>query len=479
MSKRSHELPLLIPVDPQAAYRDALDMIHTGQGHPLATIDHALRADPNFASGYCLRAALLVMSCREDAQEELARTLAAAAEIPADLFDEREHRHLAAANAWLARHLRRALQMYGDIAADYPHDTLALRVAHFGDLQWSWTQQLSDRVAQVLVHWHPGMHGYGHVLGMHAFGLAESGELALAEATGQRALAFDGRNAGAIHAIAHVKEMQGRGAEGIEWLRETAPVWTRSPAYSVHLWWHLALFHLDLGDLQDVLRIYDYHLVPSAASTVADLVDASALLWRLQLSGVDVAWRWQGLADQWSWRSLCGLRPFIDTHAMLAFVAADREISARRLLESLRACAARSPDLEPIICKAAIPICEAAMAFGAGRYADACTILQRLRHLSYRCGGSLAQCDLLHLTSLEAAMRSGNLELAHAVLSERMIRRPLSRHNHVLRGRVSALSLPRIGRSDNPKGVERVHASYTAKQPVSHSTFAQYRRALV
>ena len=62
------------------------------------------------------------------------------------------------------------------------------------------------------------MPGYGYVLGMYAFGLEEMGEYARAELTGQQALALNPRDPWAIHAVAHVYEMQARLADGIEWL---------------------------------------------------------------------------------------------------------------------------------------------------------------------------------------------------------------------------------------------------------------------
>src|SRR5258706_2026155 len=123
------------------AYHAALAMLHTGQGAPMATIEQALLADPGFVSGHCLRAALLVMTCRDDARRELARTLDAA-QVAIHRADERERRHLEAASAWLENDLKRGLQLYGQIVVDHPHDTLALRVAHFGDLQWSRTERL-------------------------------------------------------------------------------------------------------------------------------------------------------------------------------------------------------------------------------------------------------------------------------------------------------------------------------------------------
>jgi len=417
------------------AYRAALTMLHTGQGTPMVTIDKALRADPGFVSGHCLRAALLVMTCRDDARLELGRTLDAA-QVFIHRADERESRHLEAASAWLENDLRRALQLYGEIAVDHPHDTLALRVAHFGDLQWSRTERLRDRVAAVLPHWHEGMEGYTHVLGMYAFGLAEAGDYDLSERAGRRAIALDRGNAGAIHAVAHVLEMQGRVEEGIAWLLATAPNWTRSAGYAPHLWWHLALFHLDLSDTNAALRIHDRHLLVGAGPATSTLVDASALLWRLQLRGVDVASRWRPVADGWAQRQVDGLRPFNDTHAMLAFVAAERRSSAEGLIDALRTSAARTPDLHEIIHGAALPVCTALKAFGEGDYEAATATLHDLRHLAKRCGGSQAQCDLLHLTLLESALRSGYTPMARSLVAERIESRPRSVFNRHLMARV-------------------------------------------
>ena len=418
------------------AYNTALTMIHTGRGEPMAAIEQALLVAPGFVSGHCLRAALLVMACRDDARRELARTLDAARAF-IHRADERERRHLEAAGAWLENDLKRALHLYGDIVADYPYDTLALRVAHFGDLQWSRTERLRDRVAAVLPHWHEGIEGYAHVLGMYAFGLAEAGDYALAEQVGRRALTLEPDNAGAIHAVAHVLEMQGRAEEGIAWLRATAPDWTRSAGYAPHLWWHLALCHLDLSDTDAALRILDHKLHGGIGPETSVLVDVSALLWRLHLRGVDVVARWRPVAEAWAKRQVGGLRPFTDTHAMLAFVAAGRRSNAEELINALLTSSTRLPDLYEIIYGAALPVCNALMAFGERDYEAATAALHDLRHLAKRCGGSQAQCDLLHLTLLESALRSGHTPMARSLVAERIASRPHSVFNRHLMTRVS------------------------------------------
>ena len=163
----------------------------------------------------------------------LADTLHTAGRTPRAGASERERAHLAAAQAWLDRDMGRSLHLYGEIAERDPKDTLALRVAHFGDLQWGRTDMLRERIAAALRHWHAGEPGYGHVLAMYAFGLAEAADPALADAVGREALRFEPRQCGAVHAVAHALEMQGRSADGAAWLEGTRGIWRASPAFAV------------------------------------------------------------------------------------------------------------------------------------------------------------------------------------------------------------------------------------------------------
>ena len=54
----------------------------------------------------------------------------------------------------------------------------------------------------------------------------------------------------------------------------------------------------------------------------------------------------------------------------------------------------------------ALPLCEALLAFTRGNYAECVESLVRVRHIARRCGGSLAQCDFVHLTLTEAALHA-------------------------------------------------------------------------
>jgi len=102
------------------------------------------------------------------------------------------------------------------------------------------------------------------------------------------ALEHNRRDAWAVHAVAHVLEMQGRIAEGVRWLEQREPDWSPENFFAVHNYWHLALFQLELGEHAPVLALYDAKVRGGGSEVIMGLLDASALLWRLQLVGVDV-----------------------------------------------------------------------------------------------------------------------------------------------------------------------------------------------
>ena len=165
---------------------------------------------------------------------------------------------------------------------------------------------------------------YGPVLGMYAFGLEESGDYARAEEVGSHALAARSeetsgactRSSTPTRCAPGSAKESGSSTSG--WC--TGPTATTSP---VHNWWHYALFNLEAGNLETVRRIYDERLfVDSARRVAVKMCDASALLWRLLLDGVEEPERWRALADVWATLTREPCFAFNDMHAMMAFVGA-------------------------------------------------------------------------------------------------------------------------------------------------------------
>ena len=411
--------------------RRALEMLLTHRGNPALEVERVLADDPECVFGHCLRAALIVCADQAAARSSLAVSVAAIEAACPDA-DDRAYRHAAAARAWLDGDSVLALERYGAIVVDWPRDILALVVAHALDFRLGRRRMLRDRIAQVLPQWQAAMPGYASVLAMYAFGLEENGQYRRAEKTARRALALDPRHPGAIHVVAHLMEMQGRAREGLAFLAATESAWADRTGFSIHLAWHRALFHLDANNPESALATYDLQI--ANGPDMSALADASALLWRVQLRNIEVGRRWRLLADRWEIQPLYGARPFYVVHAMMAFAAAGRTTAAARVLKALPPAQTGGSSLPEEAL--APPFCRALLAFARSDYAACIELLVRVRHITHRCGGSLAQCDLIHLTFTEAALRARQARLACALVAERVARKPASKLNRLLQQRL-------------------------------------------
>ncbi|SCU98550.1 conserved hypothetical protein [Cupriavidus necator] len=425
-----------LPVSTQNArsveqYETALQLLNGYYGDPLAAIDTALAADPDFAMGHALRAALMVTS-GDGTAEPMLRQSVEAGEALHGRANDRERRHIAAARAWLDGEFERSVRLYGDIVIDYPRDLLAIQTAHLEDFLLGQSSMLRDRVAQALPHWDAGMPGYGYLLGMHAFGLEETQLYERAEESGRRALELNPRDPWAVHAVAHVMEMQGRLADGIAWLDGRRDDWSDDNMLAVHNWWHLALFQLEAGRTDEVLALYDRHIKRPAPAIALDLVDASALLWRLHLRGVDVGRRWQPVADDWLGRGVAGYYAFNDVHAVMASLGAHRPAAADQVRAALERAALGNGTNAMMSRDVGLPVADALIAFDQGDYATAIDLLLPVRLIAHRFGGSHAQRDVVSLTLLEAALRGRRSNLAIALTAERAALKPMSPSLHRL-----------------------------------------------
>lgn len=424
-------------MDARRRCEHALDLLLTHRGNPSAEIARVLADDPDNVFGHCLRAALIVCTEAAAARSSLAESVAAIEALCPDAADP-ARRHAAAAQAWLEGNSVLAVERYGAIVTEWPRDILALVVAHALDFRLGQRRMLRDRVARILPAWEATAPHYASILAMYAFGLEESGQYRRAEKMARRALAIEPRHPGAIHVIAHVMEMQGRAREGLAFLCATEPAWREGNGFSAHLAWHRALFQLDADGPAAALATYDSQIGDIRAAGISVLADASSLLWRLRLRNVEVGGRWRVLADRWKMQDLADARPFYIVHAMMAFSAAGYRAAAARIFKALRhteTIGASSLLPEEAL---ASPFCEALVAFVRSNFSECVDWLTRVRGLAHRCGGSLAQCDLIHLTYTEAALRARKVSLARALVAERAARRPASRFNRLLQQRLHA-----------------------------------------
>jgi hypothetical protein len=404
-------------------YEQAAHELRCLVGDPLATIDRALGEAPEMSIGHALRAWLHLLGT-EAAALGTAREAAEAAARHAGTDRERMHAHAAALVA--AGRWRDGARVLEDLSAQHPRDLLALQAGHQVDFFTGDSRMLRDRIARVRPHWNDAMPGHHAVLGMHAFGLEETRDYAQAERSGRGAIELQPRDTWAWHAVAHVHEMRNAPKDGIAWLEPNAAHWSRDSFFAVHNWWHLALFKLEQDRHDEVLAMYDASIGGPGSGVVLDTIDQSALLWRVTLRGVDVGDRWQPLADRWSPHASAGNYAFNDLHAMMAFASAGRSELAAQLRETQRAALSSDGDNRAFIAEVGEAATRAVQAFAAGDHATAVALLRPIRSVAHRFGGSHAQRDLLDLTLIEAALRSGDRPIAAALAAERAAMRPRS-----------------------------------------------------
>ena len=403
-------------------------------GTPIDDLDAAIAADPAWRLP-CLMKAGFLLSLTEPALAADAAALLDEVAAGPGCADAREATHLGALQRLAAGDWLGASEAWSEILAAHPRDALALQWAHLFDFYRGDSAQLCARAGAAIATWPEDdpLHPYG--LALHAFGLEESAQYGAAEAAGRRALAGNPRVPWAIHAVAHVMEMQGRHDEGARWLEELRSQWgVRAGAgrdqdrngFAGHLGWHEALFALETLDSSAALRIFDRYLGPNDVEITLQRVDAASLLWRIALVGTNVGDRWRVLLAGWRLGAdSAGRSLFNDAHATLALIGAEELARASEWVALALASAERIGGWNGAVSGAiGAPLMHGLLAFGAGRYDVAAELLAPLRPRLAPFGGSHAQRDVVTQTLLAAAARGGLRSAGSALLDERRRAKP-------------------------------------------------------
>ncbi len=409
-------------------YETALLQFHSYFGDPTVTLANTLETDPEFVMGHVfIASALLTMTERQ--YLPMIREHVERAEALADKANAREKLLTRAARQWMEGEWSQASLTWDQVLVDFPLDALALQLGHLTDFLRGDCFNLRDRVCRVMTSWNKSVPSYSYVLGMQAFGFEECNQYDKAELVSNTALEMQARNPWAVHALAHVLEMQGRFDEGKTMYRERENDWAPDNGFAFHNWWHLALYHVEHEDFDGALKVYDEQILPGDSDVSMQMLDASALLWRLHLQGVDVGARWDRIADLWARKTDTenGYYAFNDLHAVIALVGAGRFDAARQVLAAVEAAARDNVGVTRMMAQdVGIPTCAAIIDFGQQRYPQVIDRLLPIRTLAHRFGGSHAQRDILTQTLIESALRGGNLKLANNLISERKLHKPFT-----------------------------------------------------
>lgn len=404
-----------------AHYADALHAVLGHRPGAIGALDAALALDPDFVAAHALKGFALVLLARSEllvAARQAARQARRALAV-APVRVEAESVLVAALEDAVAGHFMRAADRLETGLWSDPRNVLLLKLSHALRFMVGDAAGMLQATSWAVRHGHPDDAGTGYVFGCHAFALEEHACFADADCWAEKALALAPDDAWALHAASHVDEMQGRTVRGIRRLEATRPLWSGCNNFQFHMAWHLALFHVDAGDHDQALDLYDTAIRHERTDDFRDVSNAASLLWRLRQRGVAVGSRWEEIADIARRRSRETTLAFASLHNLLALAAQGETEAIDGLLAAWRAKAATDRDDQARGARfVAVRLAEVlAGREGAGTdYADIAARLQVL-------GGSNAQRDVFLLTLAERARATGQESAERAIARIRVRQR--------------------------------------------------------
>ncbi|GAB5375020.1 MAG: tetratricopeptide repeat protein [Acuticoccus sp.] len=327
-----------------------------------------------------------------------------------------------ALRAFLAGQPSRSAAIFDEILDVVPGDAFAMKMAQairflYGDC--SGMRRSADAAIAGFADSHPHA-GYAH--GCYAFACEESGDFALAERAGIKALELAPDDAWALHAVAHVHEMRGHARKGRDWLLPRQAAFAGCSNFRHHVWWHYALFELELGNIDRVLELYDTEIRREHTDDYRDIANAVSLLARLEGEGIAVGARWDELSAIAERRIEDGCIVFADLHYLMALLAAGRDEAANRLIERMTQ-AGDGSEFGAVAAEAGAPAGGGLAALRRGHHEEALKGLMTARRELIRIGGSHAQRDVFERLTIDAALRAGRPDEARSLIKDRAQRR--------------------------------------------------------
>ena len=377
-----------------------------------------LTAEPGFALGHAARGVFSLMMGRA----ELVQVARDAARTARDTrtSDPREAGWRDALSAWLDGKPVRAIDHIEAVLALHPQDTLSAKVSHAIRFMLGDARGMRASIERVLPAHGDGHPLRGYLMGCHAFALEETGAYASAEAAGRAGLVHAADDAWGLHAIAHVCDMTARPDDGIALIEDNRSAWEGSNNFRYHVWWHKALLHLDKGETDVVLGLYDAQVRADKTDDYRDISNATSLLMRLELEGVDIGRRWQELADLSENRVGDGCLVFADLHYMLALAGAERGAAAEAMALRFMRDARPEGDMKARYAHPGLGALAGLTAFSEGRYGDAFLHLSAVRKDMPTIGGSHAQRDVFERMTIDAGLRAGHFDATETILLDRL-----------------------------------------------------------
>lgn len=347
---------------------------------------------------------------------------------------ERESALLAMLEAWSVWNLRVAADRAEAIVERWPQDLATLKIAQY--LRFA----LGDAAGMLRIA-QRGRDANASRAPFHsmlAFGHEQCHHIDAAERAASRALELDATEPWAHHALSHVYLTRGEIGTGRRFLSEVSSTWADLNSFMfTHNWWHLALFELAEGRVEQARAIYDERCWGVEPDYSQDQIGAVSLLARLECAGLDAGDRWQALRPYLETRGDDVIQPFLALQYLYGLARADSpvaDILMRRIEQQPQA-----PDVphDAVLWReVGQPAAEGLLAHARGDWDTAAERLASVQTRFWRIGGSHAQRDLFDQLLLDALLRAERWQAAQQMLE---LRRPFEPESPLLQARLDAV----------------------------------------
>jgi tetratricopeptide (TPR) repeat protein len=281
-----YELPLSTNSSPaRDAYLEGCEAKLTMYPGAIEAFDRAIAADPRFALAHAAKAYALL----ERGNAVAARASMAAANSLTTNLSPREASHIAFFDLLVAGDAKGALSAVFAHLDLWPRDVLVLATTAFtnGLIGNSGRPGQKRMLLELLDRLAPSYGDDWWFTAHHGMALSENGNRQAAGPKIDRSLAQNQKNPWAAHARAHLCYEEGDANAARAFLTTWLTTYPRNGSLFSHLSWHLALGHLEAGDIAAAYQLFREAFSPDVHSGPprGKLNDAVSFLWRWELAG--------------------------------------------------------------------------------------------------------------------------------------------------------------------------------------------------
>lgn len=398
----------------------------------LGSLKNMLDADPNFILGNCLKTGIELLGSNAFLNSHPnVQVLKEKSILLKDDLTQRELKHVEAIDQLHKGNLDLAINCWESILADNPTDILAVKFAHSGYFYLGYGDRMRDSIARILPYWNSNIPYYNYLYGMYSFGLVESNQIYEARKAALTSLEFNKTDAWATHAICHCNEYSCEYEQGIDFLLKTEQDWMSRNFIAEHNYWHLALFYLQLDKQEEVIKVFEDHMMKTNSNL--DMINSSSLLLRLKIDNEErynlnnfIDEKYNELKEIFKTRIEEHGYTFSASHIGLILSACGSEEEKKQYLDAFEAYMNNNLEdnyLKEINASIGGPLVKSIIYFNEKNYDKVCELMYPIRNDLFKIGGSKAQKDLFHQMLLHSALSSTNYKnIGIDLLNERLDR---------------------------------------------------------